>query len=311
MSVPKRVSWLKRIFLVLVALVAFVILCAITARITINEMFSGGGMESSRRPAATSWDLRSNWATYTPMLQKSTGLERAWETPVARSADVLAQGDGFEQSVAQLRATVAAHQGFFEDSRTQSQSGAGRALAATLAVPAKEFDGTLADLKQVGRVEAVSEAGEDAAVKLATAERHVGAARTNLARLQRLQRERRGELRDAVALEKDIAQANEGLAEAERQHEVLASTVAQAHIRFTLIEDYRAPLEANLAGNFLALRNSAVEGIGAIFSSVAVILGVVFEYGLPLLFWAAILFLPGRYAWRRMRRGAGLIAAAS
>jgi hypothetical protein len=132
-----------------------------------------------------------------------------------------------------------------------------------------------------------------------------------VARLKKLQRERRGELKDAVALEKDIAQADETLAEAERQHGALVSTVAQAHIRFTLIEDYRAPLEANLAGNFLAVRNSGIQGVGAIVSSVALILGVVLEYGLPLLFWAAILFLPARYAWRRFRRTPGSLAAAS
>jgi hypothetical protein len=177
----------------------------------------------------------------------------------------------------------------------------GRALAATLSVPTKEFDATISELKTLGRVEAISEAGEDSAVKLATAERHLAAAQTNLGRLQRLQRERKGELRDAVALEKDIAQANETVAEAQRQHEGLVSTVAQAHIHLLLMEDYRAPFQANFAGSSLALRNSFVEGVGAIFSSLAFVLGALFEFGLPLLFWALILFWPLRLVWRRFR----------
>jgi hypothetical protein len=69
-----------------------------------------------------------------------------------------------------------------------------------------------------------------------------------------------------------------------------------------LLEDYRAPLQTNLAGVALQLRNSLVEGIASIFSSVALVLGIFFEFGLPLLFWAALLFIPGRLAWRRFRR---------
>ena len=67
------------------------------------------------------------------------------------------------------------------------------------------------------------------------------------------------------------------------------------------MEDYRAPLDANLAGSTLAVRNSFVEGVSAIFSSLALVLGVLFEFGLPLLFWSLILFWPLRLVWRRFR----------
>jgi hypothetical protein len=308
-----RMSWPKRILFGCAALGAFIFLFVVAVRVTINEIFRGGGIESSSRipayAASPYWNTRSMWPA--PMLQKSSGLASAWGAFVARSADLLAHSDAFDQSVRRLRELVSVHQGFFEDLHTQSQSGSGRALSATLSIPAKEFDSTLADLKRLARVDAVTEAGEDSAVRLATVERHLAAAQTNLSRLQKLEHERKGDLSQAVALEKEIAQANEGLSEAEREHDSLVSTVAQAHIRFTLMEDYRAPLEANVAGNLLALRNSAIAGIGAILSSVAVILGVVFEYGLPLLFWAALLFLPARYAWRRFRRPSGSLAAAN
>jgi len=224
-----------------------------------------------------------------------------WESSVARTAALLSRSSSFDQSVVQLHKIVSAHQGYLEDLRTESQSGTGRALAATLSVPSKEFDAAIADLKGVGRTEAVSQAGEDSAVKLATTERRFAAAQTGLARLQKLQRERKGELRDVVALEKDIAQANDAVAEAQHQQEALLSTVAQAHIRFTLMEDYRAPFETNLAGSSLALRNSFVEGVSAIFSSLALVLGVLFEFGLPLFFWGIILFWPLRAVWRRLR----------
>ena len=299
-----RPSWTKRILLSIVGLFVLTLIFIVAVRITVQEMYSGGGIESSSRipfTAGPSWDLRTMWAS-APMLQKS-GLSSGapWESSIARTASLLTRSSAFDASVTQLHQIVSAHQGFLEDLRTQSQSGSGRALAATLSVPSKEFDPTVADLKTLGRVETISEAGEDSAVKLATAERHFAAAQTNLSRLQELQRERKGELRDAVALERDIAQANETVAEAQRQHESLVSTVAQAHIHFLLMEDYRAPFDTNFAGSTLALRNSFIEGFGAIFSSLALVLGVLFEFGLPLLFWAIILFWPLRALWRRFR----------
>jgi hypothetical protein len=305
-GIPSRSSLPKRILLAIAALVSFLLLFVIALRITVSEMYRGGGIESSRATglSAPSWDERSMWSS-TPMLQKSMPVDFArvapWESSIARTADLRTRSSSFDSSVAELHRIVSAHQAYLEDLRTETRSGSGRALAASLSVPSKEFDTAISDLKTLGRTEAISEAGEDSAVKLATTERHLTAAQINLSRLQKLQRERKGELRDAVALEKDIAQANEIVAEAQRQHESLVSTVAQAHIHLVLMEDYRAPLETNFAGSSLALRNSFVDGISAIFSSLALVLAVLFEFGLPLLFWATILFWPLRALWRHFR----------
>ena len=91
------------------------------------------------------------------------------------------------------------------------------------------------------------------------------------------------------------------LREAARQHEDLLFTIAQAHIQLTLLEDFRAPFEAHFAEAALRLRNSLIDGVGGIFQSAAVVVGVVLEYGLPLLFWGAILAWPGLLLWRRFR----------
>jgi hypothetical protein len=301
-SAPR--TWPKRIGRVVAGLVVFLLLFVIAVRITVTEMFKA--IETSKATglaAITPWDTDSTWSS-TPMLQKSIDSARAafpWESPIARTADLRTRSSSFDHSVSELHRIVSAHQAYLEDLRTETRSGSGRALAATLSVPTKEFDAAISDLKTLGRVEAISEAGEDSAVKLATSERHFAAAQTNLARLQKLQRERKGELRDAVALEKDIAQADEIVAQAQREHQSLLATVAQAHVHLLLMEDYRAPFEANFAGSTLALRNSFVEGVSAIFSSIALVLGVLFEFGLPLLFWAILLFWPLRALWRRFR----------
>ena len=303
---PRR-SIAKRLLIAVAALGAIMMVSVFSARLAVESLFKGIASSKATGLSAVAWDTDKMWSSDAamPMLQK--GIIDPW---IARSADLRARSSSFDRSLASLHQTVSAHHGYLEDLRTESRSGFGRALAATVSVPSSDFDATLADLKTLGRVEGLSEAGEDFAVKLATGARRLSASQTNLSRLQKLQRERKGELRDAVALEKDIAQANEVVDEADRQNKGLVSTVAQAHIRLTLLEDYQAPLQANLSGVILQLRNSLVEGIGSIFSSAALVLGIVFEFGLPLLFWAALLFAPARLAWRRFRHAPAVLPVA-
>lgn len=296
-ELSSRHSLARRLLIAVVALGVIMMASVFSSRIAVESLFKGIATERATGLSAVAGDADSMWSFYTPMLQK--GITEPW---IARSADLRARSSSFDRSVASLRQTVSAHHGYLEDLRTESRSGYGRALAATVSVPSNDFEAALADLKTLGRVEAISESGEDFAVKLAAAARRLSAMQTNLSRLQKLQRERKGELRDAVALEKDIAQAYEAVDEADLQSQGLVSTVAQSHIRFTLLEDYQAPLQANLAGIFLRLRNSLVEGIGSILSSVALVLGILLEFGLPFLFWAALLFVPARLAWHRFRR---------
>jgi hypothetical protein len=303
-----RRSFAKRLFITVAALTAFTLASIISARLTVESLFRGIASSKSTGLSALAWDADSMFSTGgfgVPAYQKSSLAP--W---IARSADLRARSSAFDHSIVALHQVVSNHHGYLEDLRTENRSGHGRALAATVSVPSNDFDATLADLKTLGRVEGISEAGEDFAVKLATASRSLAMAQTNLSRLQKLQRERKGELRDAVALEKDIAQANEAVVEAERQNEGLASTVAQAYIHLTLLEDYRAPLQINLAGFFLQLWNSFVEGVSSIFSSVSLFLGVLFEFGVPMIFWLALLFWPFRLAWRRFRRTSPPVPAA-
>lgn len=294
-----RRSLPKRIFIFLGGLVAFILVFTFACRLAVVEIFRG--IETSRATglSASSWDLRSTWSSSEYAIDFATPTQRV--SQISRNAELRALTPSFDRSVTRLHQVVSARGGYLEDLRTESRSTRARMLSALISMPSSEFDSALAELKRIGRIDAISETGEDSAVKLASSARHMEGAQTNLARLQKLQREHRGVLRDALALEKEIAQANETVAEAHRQQEALLSTVAQAHIRFTLMEEYRAVLDTNLSGVFLQLRNSLVEGAGAVFSSVAIFLAVLLEYGLPLLFWATILIWPARLGWRRFR----------
>jgi hypothetical protein len=296
-----RRSLKKRIVLVVVGLLAFTLVWVVAVRLAVENIYRG--IETQR---ASGLSAIAGPLTNYSLAVDSDKWGSAW---ISKSASLQVHAMDFDQSVEGLHRMVAAHHGYLEDLRTESRFGSGRTLCANLSVRSADFDATLSDLKMLGRIEAISEAGEDSAVKLAAAKRHLTAAQTNLSRLQKLQRERKGELRDAEALEKDIAQANETAAEAERQHEGLISTVAQAHIRIALIEDYRAPMETNWAGACLRLRNSLVEGVSSVFSSTSAVLGVLLEFGMPTLFWLALLVVPTRALWRRFRGPAAVAEA--
>jgi hypothetical protein len=293
MSDSSHRSFSKRILFILGGLALFTLVFFIAVRLAVAGIYRG--IEADK---ATGLSAFSPFERYSAASDLTT-----WSsTWISRSAALQMHTSSFDHSVEQLHRIVASHHGYLEDLHTESRSGNGRGLSANVSLPSSEFEATLSELKTLGRIELISEAGEDSAVKMASAARHLAATQTNLSRLQKLLRERKGELRDVVALEKDIAQANEAAVEAERQNQGLVSTVAQSHTRVTLAEDYRAPMEANLGGVFLQLRNSFVDGVGLIFSSAALVLGVLFEFGLPVLFWGALLFIPARFAWRRFRR---------
>jgi len=298
---PRR-SLTTRIVLALAGLLAFTLMWVVAVRLAVENIYRG--IETQR---ASGLSAIAGPLTNYPLASDSDKWGSTW---ISKTAALQMHAMNFDQSVEGLHRTVATHQGYLEDLRTESRFGSGRTLSANVSVPSADFDAALSDLKTLGRIEAISEAGEDAAVKLAAAKRHLTAAQTSLSRLQKLQRERKGELRDAMALEKDIAQANETVAQAEREHEGLISTVAQAHIRVALIEDFRVPLKTNWAGAYLQLRNSLAGGVSAVLSSVSLFFGVLLEYGLPLLFWLALLFVPARAAWRRLRRVPSAVAEA-
>jgi len=300
-DVPVRRSLSKRILLVIGGFAVFTLLFVIATRLAVLGIFRG--IEANKG---------AGLASISPFERHSAAANLiTWgSTWISRNASLQLRTVSFDESVVALHRIVAEQHSYLEDLRTESTSGHGRELSCSISVPASDFEPAISSLKTVGRIETISEAGEDSAVKLATSARHLVTAQTNLSRLQKLQRERKGELRDAVALEKDIAQANETVVEAEHQNQGLLSTVAQAHIRVRLMEDYRATLRTNLAAVVLRLRNALVEGVGAIFSTSVLVLGAIFEFGLPLLFWAALLFIPARFGWLRFRRAPAVLPAA-
>jgi len=293
----KRRTLTKKIVLAICGFIAFTLLFAIACHIAVTQVFRGIETSQATGLSASVWDTRTMWGS----VDSSRGYQLGSGKWISRTADLRLQTDSFERSRTSVNQIAAAHHGFLESLATESRTGKGRALSATISVPSTEFDAALTDLKRLGRVEAAAEGGEDSGVKLENASRNVEAAKITLDRLQKLQRDRKGQLHDALEVEKEIAQTDSAVREAIRQRDNLLSTVAQAHIQLTLLEDFRAPLDAGFGGASLGVRNSMVEGVSATLSSLAMVFEMAFEYGLPIAFWCVILVWPGKAAWRRLR----------
>jgi hypothetical protein len=293
----KRRSVVKRVFLIVGGLILFTLVFAIACRIAVTQLFRG--IESSRATglSAITWDTGMMWKGNSESNEYQAGSGQ-W---ISRNGDLRLHTDNFENGRSRVSEIAGAHHGFLEHLATDSRTGRGRMLSATLSVPASEFDATLGDLKKLGRVEVAAEGGEDSAVKLENATRNVEATKRTLDRLQTLHRERKGQLHDALEVEKEIAQTDTSVREAIRQRDSLLSTVAQAHIQLMLLEDFRAPLEARFGGTWLEIRNSVIEGVSTTVSSIATVVGMAFEYGLPIIFWCLLLVWPTKSAWRHWR----------
>lgn len=308
MEPMKRRSVPKVILIIVAGLAVFTFLFVIAVHITVDQL--SRGIESSKGTGLVSVDFATTnmWSTpyLPPMMQKSTPSPE-W---VLRNANLHIQTSAFEQSAKSVSDIASAHQGFLENLVTESRSGAGRKLSAIVSVPSGQFYPTLNELKRIGRVRALAESGEDSAVKVENAERNVAAAEGTLRRLQALQRERKGQLHEALEVEKEIAQADAVVRQAVRDREALLSTTIRSHIEVMLLEDYRAPFQTNLADASLDLRNSFVSGASAIVGSLSAVVGGLMAYGLPTLFWCTLLFWPARMAWRRFRSPTTATAAA-
>ena len=76
----------------------------------------------------------------------------------------------------------------------------------------------------------------------------------------------------------------------ESQWKKILARGTYASVSVTLAEEQRATLPWNSSRSLLFLRNSSIEGVGAILSSVTACLGFLLHYGPSLLLWGAVAY---------------------
>jgi hypothetical protein len=123
-------------------------------------------------------------------------------------------------------------------------------------------------------------------------------ARNSEQRLLRLLKERAGNLKDVVEMEREISSVRENIERMEAQQKDLNNKVQFATIHLELTEEYRAQLEPPAPSPGVQLRNALVDGIRSGAENALGIVLFLLRYGPVLLIWLIFIGPAAFVLWR-------------
>jgi len=220
---------------------------------------------------------------------------------IVRTASLTLVTKEFEKTRTAVETIVTQHHGYVAQLTASAQTGAGRALTATLRVPFDQLDSVLAELKKLGRVEQESQGGQEVTQQYVDLNARLKNARTTEQRLIDVLRERTGKVKDILAVEEEIARVRGEIEQMEAESKSLEHQVRYATLQLKLSEDYKAEIEVAPPSTGTRLQNSLVDGYRSAVDSALGVVQVFLSYGPALLLWFLLLFWPARMAWRRLR----------
>jgi len=173
----------------------------------------------------------------------------------------------------------------------------GKALSATLKVPASEYSSAVADLKSIGDVQRDEEAADEVIQQHGDLEARLQNARNNLRRLEQLLKESSDKSIDVDYVQRQLIALRAEIAKLELERHNVDERVVFSNIHFSLREVRESPAQTVSA----QIRGAATSGLTDLVGSLSSLLIFLVSYGPSFLVWAAILFFPIRYLWRRSR----------
>jgi len=208
----------------------------------------------------------------------------------------------FDKARANLEAILKRHRGYVGELKTGGSTGSGRTLTATLRVPADQLDATLTEVKTLGRVESESQSGQDVTSQYVDLQARLSNARNTEQRLTDLLRNRTGKLSDVLEVEQEVDRVRGKIEQMEAERKNMANQVSYATLNATISEDYIAQLQVVPPSTATRLSNAAVEGYRSMADGVVSMALFLLSTGPSLLLWGAILFVPARLVWKKVRR---------
>lgn len=288
-----RAAWLRPISKALFGvaiLVGLYLFALVISRVVLQSAF--GGIASSK---ATAWEkyLGSSTADY---------LLNASDKNVVRAVTVFSEVASFNNAEQRVQEIARHSNGFIEEFKVHRQSDVPPWLEARLRLPVSSFNTALDGLRNLGVVKQETEASENTGAERETLNSQIELKRAEVDRLNSVVAHRSGSLTDTVQAEEKLAEHRNELAELEKQLRGLKTRVEYALVELHVMEQYHAHLDWQFAAFFSDLRNSFVDGLGTLLSSLAVVLGFLLHYGFVTFLWVGVLYWPSRSLWRRYRK---------
>jgi hypothetical protein len=221
---------------------------------------------------------------------------------IASTANLSLVVKDFSAIQAAVKAVVSRHSGYIGELNTSTPPDAAKTFSATLRVPSAQLEPALAELKQLGRADQESQAGEEVTKQYVDLAARLKNSRATEERLLGVLRNNTGKVKDVLEVENEISRVRGEIEGMEADQRALQSRVDFATITLSVTEEYKASLNGAPSSTGTRLHNAFVTGYHSVVENVIGLVAWLFESGPTLLLWAALLFLPIRWAWRRVRR---------
>lgn len=220
---------------------------------------------------------------------------------IARTAGLMLVAKDFDKTRARVEEILKRHNGYIGELSVSAPADAGRTLTATLRIPAPQLEAALAELKQLGRVENESQGGEEVTAQYVDLAARLANAQHTEKRLTEILSSRTGKLQDVLKVELEIDRVRGEIEQMQAEKKELTTRVAFATLNATVKEEYKAKLQGAPPSTGSRFRNAAVDGYNTVVEGLIDVGLFLLSSGPSLLIWAAILFFPVRWLWRKLR----------
>ena len=219
------------------------------------------------------------------------------EPRVNYSAQLAVVTREFAHTRSSMEEILERHRGYTAKLRMAAHT-SGSVLAATLRVPASEYGSALTELKAVGDVERDEEAADEIVQQHGDLEARLQNAQNAERHLEKLLGDRPAMAAPLSQLQQQqLVQLRGEIDRLRAERQTYDSRAVFSNIYFSLREERVPPVETFAA----QLRSSATNGLSDVLRVLSAILLLCVNYGPSLLLWAALLFFPARFVWRRTR----------
>jgi hypothetical protein len=220
---------------------------------------------------------------------------------IVQTASLTILAKNYDEASAAIEKLAAAHAGYVEKLDAKAQTGNARELTAALRIPTNQLDGFLADVRKLGHVEEETRSNEEVSDQYVDLQARLKSARATEQRLIELLGTRTGKLQDVLEAERELARIRGEIESMQGQSALLVHRVNYATVQVDLNEEYREVLGSGTISTGTKIRNALVEGFTNLEHGAVALLVFVFAVGPSLLFWLAILLVPGWFVWKRFR----------